>query len=79
MLAARIQDKTIRIICSKNQFIDIVTFKSICRTTLRLIGQNQNLPIIISLENNVTLSDKASELFKKIEKCSNKTIVIIAG
>ena len=79
MLATRIQDNAIRIICSKNQIIDTRKLKSIYRTTLRFIAQNNQLPIIVDAGKNVKLSNSASKLFKRIEKCSNKTLIIIAG
>ncbi len=79
MLATRIQDNTIRIICSKNQIIDTHKLKSMYRTTLRFIQQNNQLPVIVDFGKNVTLSSKASKLFKRIEKCSDKTLIIIAG
>ncbi|MCB9360548.1 MAG: hypothetical protein H6587_08180 [Flavobacteriales bacterium] len=69
----------ILISCSNNQFIDTPELKSIYRTTLRFIRQNNQLPVIINAGKNVKLSSEASRLFKRIEKCSDKTLVIIAG
>jgi ABC-type lipoprotein export system ATPase subunit len=79
MLATRIQDNSIRIICSNNQIIDTKKLKTLYRTVLRFIHQNGNLPIIVDAGRNVSLSNQASKLFKRIEKCSDKTLIIIAG
>jgi len=79
MLAVRIQDNSIRVICSKNQVIDTHILKSICKTVFRLSRQNNSFPIIVDAGRNVSLSHKAAKLFKRIEKCSDKTLIIIAG
>jgi len=79
MLAIRVQDNAIRVICSKNQVIDTRNLKSACRTVFRLIKQNNTFPIIIDAGRNVNLSHKADLLFKRIEKCSDKTLIIITG
>lgn len=79
MLAIRTQDNAIRVICSKNQVIDTQNLKSACRTVFRLIKQHNTFPIVIDAGKNVNLSKKAALLFKRIEKCSDKTLIIIAG
>ena len=80
MLAVRLQNKSIKVICSGNQIIDTSKLKNLYRTSLKFLNQNNKLPVIIEIEKNVKISDRVQELFNKIEtKCSDRTLIIIAG
>lgn len=80
MISVRVINKLIKIRCSKNQLIDTEKLKYLYRTGYRFVSQNNGLPIIVELEENVKFSRKAQKMFDIIDsKFKHKTLIIIAG
>ncbi len=80
MISTRLINKSFKILCTKNQIIDIEKLKSLYRTSIRFIEQNKHYPIIVEVEKNVTLHKDAKKMLERIDaRKGNNTLVIIAG
>lgn len=80
MLSIRLQKNAINVICTNNQYVNCDNLKQSYRTVLKLIKQNNEIPVIVNLDQHVKITRSARNLFKKIEsKYNDRTLVIIAG
>jgi len=79
MISVRLMNKTIKILCTKNEIIDINKLKRLCRTSFKFIEQNKYFPIIVEVEKNVKLKNDAKKMLERIDARDNNTLVIIVG
>jgi hypothetical protein len=80
MISIKLVDKNIKINCTGNQLIDTKKIVKLYRTIIRLINVNGNIPIIVDIESNVRLSNRAKKIFTRLNtKCDGITLVIIYG
>jgi len=80
MISTRLINKSIQILCTKNQTINTERLKLLYRTSFKFMEQNKHYPIIIDVEKNVKLSSNARKMFERLDaKRNNVTLVIVAG
>jgi len=80
MICIKLVDKNIKINCTRNQLIDTKKIVKLYRTSIRLINVNGNIPIIVDIESNVRLSNRAKKIFTRLNtKCDGIALVINYG
>ena len=80
MISIKLVDKNIKINCTRNQLIDTKKIVKLYRTSIRLINENGNIPIIVDIDLNVRFSNKAKKIFNRLNtKCDGIALVINYG
>ena len=77
MITTRLIDEKIIISCSDKEVIGVDKLKRLFKTSVRLLEQSNNAPIIVDVGAQVRLSSAAQQIFDRWNNFANQVTLVI--